>query len=232
MLEPVQSGKKPGKEAAMKSDEALSEAVVCELAWDPEADVSRVDVGVRDGIVTLSGTVTGYAQKVAIQRAVERVAGCRAIVIELTIEPPPALQHPDVDLAEAVVVALRWQAGLAGNQVHVEVERGCVTLSGEVEWGYQRNLAEKVVSRMRGVMGVANRIAVRNSDAVAHVAEHISAALARRAQREFAGIHITVEDGVATLSGKVSSLRDRRAACGAAWATRGVRRVVDELVVE
>ena len=215
----------------MKSDEALREAVVCELAWDPAVDASRVEVGVQDRIVTLSGAVSGYAQKMAIQRAVERVADCQAIVIELTIEPPPALVHPDVDLAEAIVVALRWQAGLAESQVHVEVERGCVTLSGEVDWGYQRNLAEKVVSRMRGVMGVANRIEVRNSDAVAHVAEHISAALARRAQREFAGIHITVEGGVATLSGTVSSLRDRRAACGAAWATRGVRRVVDKLVV-
>ncbi|MEX3693429.1 BON domain-containing protein [Paraburkholderia sp. BR14263] len=112
------------------------------------------------------------------------------------------------------------------------MERGCVTLVGDVEWGNQRNLAEKVVSRMHGVMGVVNRIAVRNSDAVAHVAEHISAALARRAQREFAGIHVTVQDGVVTLSGKVSSLRDWRAACGAAWATCGVRRVVDELVVE
>ncbi|MEX3916373.1 BON domain-containing protein [Paraburkholderia sp. BR10872] len=216
----------------MKSDETLSEQVACELAWDPEVDVSRLEIGVQDGIVTLLGSVPGYAQKVAAQRAVERVAGCRAIVIELKIDAPPVLQHPDFDLAEAIVLALRWQAGLAGNQVHVEVERGCVTLSGEVDWGYQRNLAEKVVSRMRGVMGVANRIAVRNSDAVTHVAEHISAALARRAQREFAGIQIKVEDGVATLSGKVSSLRDRRAACGAAWATRGVRRVVDELVVE
>lgn len=216
----------------MKTDEALRDEVACELAWDPEVDVSRVDVGVQDRIVTLSGTVPGYAQKLAVERAVERVAGCRAIVFELTVAPPPRVQHADVDLAEAVVVALRWQAGLAENQVHVEVERSCVKLSGEVDWGYQRNLAEKVVSRMRGVMGVANQIAVRNSDAVAHVAEHISAALARRAQREFAGIHVSVQDGVATLSGKVSSLRDRRAACGAAWATRGVRRVVDELVVE
>ncbi|WP_042266947.1 BON domain-containing protein [Paraburkholderia heleia] len=216
----------------MKTDEVLRDEVACELAWDPEVDVSRVDVGVKDRIVTISGTVPGYAQKMAVRRAVERVAGCRAVVIELAVERPPRVQHSDVDLAEAIMVALRWQAGLAENQVHVEVERGCVTLVGDVDWGYQRNLAEKVVSRMRGVMGVVNRIAVRNSDAVAHVGEHISAALARRAQREFAGIHVAVDDGVVTLSGKVSSLRDRRAACGAAWATRGVRRVVDELVVE
>ncbi|SDE44021.1 BON domain-containing protein [Paraburkholderia lycopersici] len=216
----------------MKSDEALREDVVCELLWDPAIDAARVEVGVQDRIVTLSGAVPSYAQKMAIQRAVERVAGCRAIAIELTIEPPPAVPHPDVDLAEAIALALRWQAGLAETQVHVEVERGCVTLSGVVDWGYQRNLAEKVVSRMRGVMGVTNEVAVRNSGDVAHVAEHISAALARRAQREFAGIHITVENGVATLSGTVSSLRDRRAACGATWATRGVRRVVDKLIVE
>lgn len=217
----------------MKSDETLKQDVMYELAWDPAVEATRLEVGVQDRIVTLTGTVPGYAQKLAVQRAAERVAGCRAIVLELAIDPPPAAApHPDADLAEAIVVALRWNAGLSGNSIRVEVERGCVTLSGEVEWGYQRVLAEKVVSRMRAVVGVANQITVRNSDAVADVAGHISAALARRAQREFAGIHIEVRDGVATLSGTVSSLRDRRAACGAAWAARGVRQVVDKLVVQ
>ncbi|WP_028228575.1 BON domain-containing protein [Paraburkholderia ferrariae] len=216
----------------MKSDQDLTLDVACELAWDPAVDASRVEVAVQDRIVTLSGSVPDYAQKLAAQRAAERVEGSRAIAVELRVDPPPAALHPDADLAGAIVLALRWQAGLPGNAVHVEVERGCVTLSGEVDWGYQRNQAEKVVSRMRGVLGVANQITVRHSDAVADVAEHISAAFARRAQREFKGIRIDVKNGVATLSGTVSSHRDRRAACGAAWSTRGVRGVVDELVVE
>lgn len=216
----------------MKPDEALKQDVEQELAWDLALDASGIEVGVKDRIVTLSGRVRDYAQKVAAERAVERVAGCRAIALELSIDVQPGAEHPDADLAAAITVALRWQAGLSGEQVRVEVEHGCVTLIGEVDWGYQRNTAEKVVSRMRGVVGVANLVRVRNSEAAFDVARHISAALARRAQREFAGIHIDESDGVVTLSGTVASLRARRAACGAAWATRGVRAALDRLVVQ
>jgi osmotically-inducible protein OsmY len=219
-------------ERTMKSDEALKQDVEQELAWDLALDASGIEVEVRERIVTLSGRVPDYAQKIAAERAAERVAGCRAIALALAVDQRVNADHADADLAAAIMIALRWQASLTGDQVRVEVDRGCVTLLGEVEWGYQRNAAERVVSRMRGVVGVANRLTVRNSDAVFDVAQHISAALARRAQREFAGIHITESKGVVTLSGKVASLRERRAACGAAWATRGVRGVVDQLVVE
>lgn len=217
----------------MKTDEALQQDVEHELAWDPAVDAGGIAVGVRERVVTLSGTVPGYAQKVAAQRAATRVAGSRALVLELrVVAPPPAADYADADLAQAILVALRWHAGLSASQIHVDVEHGSVILSGEVDWGYQRYEAEKLVSRMRGVVGVTNGIAVRHSEPVTDVAEHISAALARRAQREFAGIHIDVDHGVVTLSGTVASLRDRRAACGAAWAARGVLRVVDRLVVE
>ncbi|MFX1674953.1 BON domain-containing protein [Paraburkholderia sp. A2WS-5] len=216
----------------MKTDEALRQDVEQELAWDMALDASGIEVAVRDRVVTLSGRVPDYAQKLAVERAVERVAGCRAIVVELSTDQAAGNAHPDADLAAAIMVALHWQAGLSGDAVRVEVERGCVTLIGDVDWGYQRNMAEKVVSRMRGVVGVANRLNVRNSDAAFEVAQHISAALARRAQRDFAGIHIDESHGVVTLSGTVASLRERRAACGAAWATRGVRAVVDRLVVQ
>jgi len=216
----------------MKPDETLKQDVEEEMSWDPALDGSSIEVAVKDRIVTLSGRVTDYVQKLAAERAAERVAGCRAIAIELLIDVHPRNEHPDADLAAAVVVALRWQAGLSADAVRVEVERGCVTLTGEVDWGYQRNMAEKVVGRMRGVLGVANRLMVRHSDAAFDVAQHISAALARRAQRESAGIHIDESNGVVTLSGTVASLRERRAACGAAWATRGVRAVVDRLTVQ
>jgi osmotically-inducible protein OsmY len=216
----------------MKADEALKHDVEQELAWDLALDASGIDVDVREGIVTLSGQVPDYAQKLAAGLAAERVAGCRAIALALEVAPPPDAGYADADLANALMVALRWQAGLTGDRVRAEVERGFVTLLGEVDWGYQRHAAEQVVDRMRGVVGVANLITVRNSDAVFEVAQHISAALARRAQREFAGIHIDVNNGVVTLSGTVSSLPERRAACGAAWATRGVRAVVDQLTVE
>ncbi|PXW23132.1 BON domain-containing protein [Paraburkholderia caballeronis] len=215
----------------MKSDEALKQDVEGELLWDPQVDAANIRVNVHERVVTLSGTVPDYAQKLAAQKAVQRVAGSRALVMELDVPERPRARHEDEDLAAAIVLALRWQAGLAEKDIRVEVERGCVTLSGEVDWGYQRHAAEKVVGAMRGVVGVANQIVVRHSDAVADVAAQISAALARRAQREFSRIDIDVQHGVVTLTGTVASLAERRAACGAAWAAKGVRQVVDRLVV-
>jgi len=139
--------------------------------------------------------------------------------------------HRDEDLATAILSSLKWQEDFPKDAIQVEVERGCVTLGGEVDWGYQRHAAEMLVSRMRGVLGVSNRITVRADVVAADVGTQISAALARRAQREFAGIAIDVHDGVVTLTGTVSSLAEKRAACGAAWSAKGVQRVVEKLSV-
>ena len=134
----------------MKSDEALKQDVEGELLWDPQVDAANIRVNVHERVVTLSGTVPDYAQKLAAQKAVQRVAGSRALVMELDVPERPLARHEDEDLAAAIVLALRWQAGLAEKDIRVEVERGCVTLSGEVDWGYQRHAAEKVVGAMRG----------------------------------------------------------------------------------
>jgi osmotically-inducible protein OsmY len=215
----------------MKSDQALKRDIEQELLWDPAIDPRQIRVTVHDHIVTLVGAVASYAQKLAAQKATQRVAGCRALVVELNVPESSPPSHSDEDLATAILSALKWQEDFPKDAIQVEVERGCVTLAGEVDWGYQRHAAEMLVSRMRGVMGVSNQITVRADEVTADVGNQISAALARRAQREFAGIAIDVNDGVVTLTGTVSSLAEKRAACGAAWSAKGVQRVVDKLSV-
>jgi osmotically-inducible protein OsmY len=111
------------------------------------------------------------------------------------------------------------------------VERGCVTITGEVEYGFQRQMAEMLVARMRGVVGVANQIEVRVDPLAADISKEIADALRRRSQHEQAGISVDVRDGVVRLTGVVDSLLDKRVACGVAWATKGVRWVVDQLAV-
>jgi osmotically-inducible protein OsmY len=215
----------------MKSAATLRQDIEQELYWDPALDARNIEVAVHDRIVTLRGSVSSCAQKIAAQKAAQRVGGCRALVLELDVPEPPPGARSDEELAQAIVSALKWQEGLDEESIQVEVERGCVTLSGEVDWGYQRHAAEMLVSRMRGVVGVMNQIAVRANEAAADVGTQIAAALARRAQREFAGIAIDARDGIVTLTGTVSSLAEKRAACGAAWSARGVRSVVDHLNV-
>ncbi|AIP06302.1 putative phospholipid-binding protein [Burkholderia pseudomallei] len=214
----------------MKSDAALKQDVEQELYWDPSLDARQIDVSVRDRIVTLRGFVPSWAQKYAAQKAAQRVAGARALVLELKVLPSEAPRDDEV-LAAAIVSALAWQEALAGQEIHVDVDEGCVTLTGEVAFGYQRQAAETVVSRMRGVIGVVNRIDVRSRDAGATVRERVADALARRAQREAAHIEVDERDGIVTLTGTVDSLIERRAACGAAWSVKGVHEVIDHLSV-
>ncbi len=214
----------------MKSDAALKQDVEEELFWDPTVDARQIAVAVHDRIVTLHGAVSSWAQKFAAQKAAQRVAGIRALVLEVTVAASPGLRA-DQDLAAAIVTALRWQEGLQDQTIRVEVEHGCVTLDGVVDWGYQRHAAEALVSQMAGVVGVTNRITVSVQQTAADVGAQIAAALARRAQRESSAISVEATDGVVTLTGTVDSLAEKRAACGAAWSVKGVREVIDRLTV-
>ncbi|WP_179713851.1 BON domain-containing protein [Paraburkholderia bryophila] len=215
----------------MKSDEALKHDVEQELLWDSAVDARNINVTVHGRVVTLEGSVSSYAQKLAVQKTAQRVADSRAVVLELVVRPPSPAKHTDEDLAAAVMSTLKWQDGVPDNAIQVVVDHGCVTLSGEVNYGYQRQAAETVVSRMRDVVGLANQITVRGAEVAADIHTQIARALARRAQRESARVDVNVHDGVVRLTGTFDSLAEKRAACGVAWAAKGVRWVVDQLNV-
>lgn len=215
----------------MKSDEELKRDVEQELLWDPAFDARNVTATVLNRIVTLEGSVQSCAQKLAVQKAVQRVSGACAVVLDVVVRAPSPLRHSDEDLAAAIVSALQWQEGLPDNAIQVIVEHGCVTLTGEVHYGFQRQLAEGLVARMRGVVGVANQIKVRVDPLAADIGKEIADALRRRSRHEQAGISVDVRDGVVRLTGVVDSLLDKRVACGVAWSTKGVRWVVDQLAV-
>ncbi|WP_174907419.1 BON domain-containing protein [Burkholderia diffusa] len=214
----------------MKSDAVLKQDVEQALFWNPAIDARRIDVEVRDRIVTLRGTVDSWAQKLEAQKTALHIADARALVLELNVTPPENA-CADQELAIAITFALGWQDALRDHKIGVEVDHGCVTLDGEVDHAYQSRAAEAMVSRMIGVVGVANRIRVRADHTVPDVGARIAEALARRAQRETAGISIDATDGIVTLTGTVASLAEKRAACGAAGAVKGVRQVVDRLTV-
>jgi osmotically-inducible protein OsmY len=219
------------EEKEMKSDEALKHDVEQELLWDSAIDARNIDVTVHGRVVTLEGSVSSYAQKLAVQKAAQRVADSRAVVLELVVRPPAPSKHTDEDLAAAVMSTLKWQDGVPENAIQVVVDHGCVTLSGEVNHGFQRQAAETVVSRMRDVVGLSNQITVRGDEVATDIHTQIATALARRAQRESARVNVNVHDGVVRLTGTVDSLAEKRAACGVAWAAKGVRWVVDQLSV-
>jgi len=183
-------------------------------------------------VVTLSGHLSNYAEKLAAEKAVRRVAGVKAVVVELDVRLSHSDKRTDEDIAHAVASILLWTVGVPEDKVKVQVEKGFVTLSGEVEWGYQSKLADRLASQARGVVRVLNQIKVRATVGAVDIGKEIDQALARHVEREAKRIKVTVVGGTVTLSGTVDSLIEKSVVRGAAWSAPGVHAVIDDLTVE
>ena len=216
----------------MKSDAQLKADVARELEWDTSINSSNVGVGVNNGIVTLSGHLDTYAEKYAIERAVQRVEGVKAVAIELDVKLAPDHKRSDSEIAQAIETAFKWHVFIPVDRVHVKVEKGWVTLSGEADWEYQRSASEKTVRPVTGVVGVTNQIRLKAQIPPSDISHRISEALKRHAEREAKNVEVTVNGSVVTLRGKVDSWPERMAAQGASWSAPGITQVVNELRVE
>lgn len=216
----------------MKTDAQLKKDVTAELEWDPSINASHVGVAAADGVVTLTGHLNTFAEKYAIERAVQRVQGVKAIALELDVKLEPGHKRSDSEIANAVESALQWHALVPADRIQVKVEKGWVTLKGQVDWEYQRRNAEKAVRPLTGVVGLSNAIALKPSVTPAKVADRIRDALARHAEREAKHIEVMVSGSAVTLRGNVDSWTERNAAFGAAWSAPGVSSVVNEIRVQ
>ena len=213
----------------MKTDRQLKQEVEEELDYDPAVNAADIGVEVKERVVTLSGHPSSYAEKIAAEKAAQRVAGVKAVVVEMVVRLPSDEVHTDEDTANAVRAMLRWTVGLSEEAVKVQVEKGWVTLRGEVASAHLSHLATRTVNPMRGVTGVSNLIEVTGGRAAQDIGEKIGRALQRHAEREAKHIRIDVRDGTVTLKGKVGSYAERSAARGAAWSAPGVHAVIDDL---
>jgi len=215
----------------MKTDAQLKADVTAELAWDAAINPIGIGVIAKNGVVTLTGHLDTFAEKRAVERAVRRVSGVRGIALELDVKLTPEHQRSDSEIAQAASSALRWSSLVPDERVKVEVENGWVTLTGEVDWGYQLASAEQCIRPLVGVRGLTNHIHIKPRASSRDIGAGITAALTRQATREARHLDIEVEGGVVTIRGKVHSLAEHDAAIGAAFAARGVSRVVDKLEV-
>ncbi|MEQ1805766.1 MAG: BON domain-containing protein [Burkholderiaceae bacterium] len=216
----------------MKTDAQLKKDVTAELEWDPSINASHVGVTATDGVVTLTGHLNTFAEKYAIERAAQRVQGVKAIAMELDVKLEPGHKRSDSEIAGAVDSALLWHALVPAERLQVKVEKGWVTLKGEVDWEYQRQNAEKAVRPLTGVVGISNTITLKPSVTPAKVADRIRDAMARHAEREAKHIEVMVSGSAVTLRGAVDSWAERNAAFGAAWSAPGVLSVVNEIRVQ
>lgn len=216
----------------MKTDTQIKKDVEAELEWDPAVNAAAVGVTVKAGIVTLAGRVPSLSEKVAAERAAQRIAGVQGVALEIEIVLPGTSVRTDTEIACTAAQALRWNDLLPGDQIKVSVEHGCLHLGGEVDWGYQRTAAEEAVRHLPGVKGVTNAIQIAHRATPSNVQHRIEAALKRAAHVEAEAITVNVEDGNVTLEGKVPSVSVRRLVADAAWAAPGVRSVTEHLVID
>lgn len=215
----------------MKSDMQLHQDVADELRWDPRVNEAEIAISAKDGVVTLTGGVDTYAQKYAAERAVERVAGVRAIADDLKVRIVGSLQRSDTDIAHAAINALAWDIEVPDDHITLKVDAGWVTLKGEVDWNYQKSAAERAVRYLAGVKGISNLIAVKPKATTTEVKEKIEAALKRNAELDAKLITVETYGDRVILKGSVRSWAERSDAERAAWAAPGVKEVDDRLVV-
>lgn len=215
----------------MKTDKQIRQDVERELEWDPAVNAAGIGVEVCDRIVTLAGHLGSYSEKLAAEKAAQRVEGVSAVVVELDVRIRDSDKRTDEDIATSARSLLHWTASLSEGAVKVRVEKGWVTLSGEVDWAYQRQMADNVVSHLRGVCMVVNQITVRSRATFNAVATKIEDALKRHGKHEGQEIAVTVNNDTVTLRGRVSSFSKKNITRRAAWSAPGVRHVVDELRV-
>ena len=216
----------------MKTDSDLKKDVLTELSWDPLVPQARVGVAVNDGVVTLTGHLDTYAEKVASRRAAERVSGVKAIALEIDVVPMGIHERSDTEIATAVEHALGWNTSVPPDRVKVTVEKGWVTLSGELDWNFQRHAVERMVRPLKGVVGITDNIRLKALPISVNLSNRIQDALTRQAVREARRIEISMDGSVVTLHGRVHSWAERSAAEGATWSAPGVSRVNNQLTIE
>ena len=212
-----------------ETDVRVREAVMRQLEWDPEVDASAVGVAAKDGTVTLTGYIDSYAGKLAAERAAKRVHGVRGVAND--VEVRLKLARTDVDIAKDAVRALELRSTIPDG-VQAVVHDAHVTLTGKVNWLFQKREAEKAVRHIRGVRNVLNYIEVAPHAVERDVRRRIVQALHQNADVDAHHITVTLSGDTATLTGTVGTWLQRESAERAAENAPGIREVVNSIVVE
>jgi osmotically-inducible protein OsmY len=215
----------------MSKDSKLQKAVLAELAWEPRIAAAHIGVTAEDGVVTLSGHVASFVERHAVEAAARRVNGVKAVVEAIEVRLAFDGGRGDDDIAAAAIERLAWDASIPRDAIKVSVEKGWVTLSGAVEWFFQKEAAELAVRPLRGVVGLTDQIALHPRANATTLSDDILHALGRSWFFDPKTIEVTDKDGKVRLTGVVPSPHARQVAAETAWASPGTVEVQNDIRV-
>ena len=213
------------------TDSQLRQDIIDEFEFDPTFDGEHIGVAVDKNVVSLTGHATSYAQKVAAIAAARRVKGVHAIAENIEVRYPFQAKIADDQIAKRAMDILKWDV-LVPETIDVLVQDGWITLSGVVNWFYEKTAAEDDVRKLSGVNGVTNSITIKPHLEASNIKTKIELALKRHAEVEANAIRVSVQNGnKVVLDGKVDNWDERRAVENAAWSAPGVAFVEDHLTI-
>ena len=202
-----------------------------ELSWEPSITAAHIGVAATAGVVTLSGHVRNYAEKHAAETAARRVKGVTAIAEEIEVRLPFEMKRTDEEIATAAVDRLAWDVSVPQQCAKVQVENGWITLTGQMDWKYQKDAAEQDLRRLFGVVGVSNQITIKPKVNAFNISDDITHALHRSWFFDPRTVTVSAQGGNVRLTGSVHSPHDRQVAAATAWAAPGVTGVQNDISI-
>lgn len=216
----------------MKSNEELQKNVVAAINWEPLLQAASIGVMVKEGIVSLTGSVNTYAKKAEAEQATKNVAGVRKVFEDIKVVCSDKDKRSDAEIMTAIENVFKWHYDIPTEKVTVIVENSWVFLSGELEWNYQKEAAKSAVSNLIGIIGITNNISVKNSSIDVIEQKDIEIAIERNGSISNKDIAVYVNDNVVTLKGHVDSWYQKSEAGRIAWNAPGVKQVQNDLYVD